>query len=167
MKTRLTACIGGMLLVLSSGLSAQSLVYEREYTLIGEADNTLRVELFPDDRMVVERPLFMTRAGRHEVQAPEGTYDRMRSAFEASRVDSLELHRDVQRRAAEEFRVVTDPEFSRFALVDGQRGPLETVTVVSLEAWAQVIEDERLDRLDAFERDWFALMDALVREDAR
>ncbi len=167
MNTRFSIGIGALLVLLSTGLAAETLVYEREYTLIAEADNTLRIELSPDDRMTIHRPAFMPYAGDHRMAVPGGTYRKFRAAFEAARTDSLELQRAVQERAAETLAVVTDPEFSRFALVDPQRGPLETVTVVSLEAWAQRIDDVRLDRLDRLERDWFSLMNAELQEAAR
>ncbi|MBY6203457.1 hypothetical protein [Halomonas denitrificans] len=167
MNTRFSIGISALLVLLSTGLAAETLVYEREYTLIGEADNTLRIELSPDDRMIIHRPAFMTYPGNHRIDVTSGTYRKFRAAFEAARTDSVELQRAVQARAAGSMAVVTDPEFSRFALVDAQRGPLETVTVVSLEAWAQRIDDVRLQRLDRLERDWFSLMNSELQEAAR
>ncbi|NKI34827.1 hypothetical protein HFP89_06575 [Wenzhouxiangella sp. XN79A] len=150
----------GALLLLSSGLAAQTLVYEREYTLIAEADNTLRVELHPDGRLVVERPEFMTWSGRHEFRVAPSRYQALRDAFDAAHTDTGRLYEDVQRRAANEEWIVTDPEFSRFALVDEARGPLEQVTAVSLEAWAARFDDPRLERLHDLELDLFELMNA-------
>ncbi len=167
MNTRLSLAIGALLMLLSTALAADTLVYEREFTLIGEDDNVLRVELSPDDRMTIHRPAFMTYPGSHRLTVPAGTYKRLRSAFEAARTDSVELQRAVQQRAAETFTVVTDPEFSRFALVDPERGPLDTVTVVSLEAWAQRSDDPRLARLDRLEREFFSLMNAELQETER
>ena len=164
MATRFSACIGGMLLLISSGLAAQTLVYEREYTLIAEAENTLRLEVSPDDQVFMDRPVFMTYPGRHTFRAPVGTYDRLRRAFETARTDTDRLHRDIQQRAANEMQVVTDPEFSRFALVDSDRGPIDVVTVVSLEAWASRIDDQRLQRLSALEDELFAMMNAILQE---
>ena len=167
MNTRFSIGIGALLVLLSTGLAAETLVYEREYTLIGEADNTLRIEISADDRVVVERPLFMTRSGRHSFRAPSGTFERLRSGLKSAGADTDALHRDIQRRAAATMQVVTDPEFSRFALVDAQREPVESVTVGSLEAWSQRIQDPRLARLHALEQDFFGLMDEYVREDAQ
>jgi len=164
MTLRLLACAGAML-VASQGVSAQVLVYEREYTMIAEASNTLRAELSADDRMLIERPAFMTRPGRHEIQAPPGTFQRFLQAFEAADTDSQQLYLDLQRRAAEERVVVTDPEYSRFALVEPGRGPVAEVAAVSLEGWVQRIRDPRLERLYAFEREWFRLMDLLLAID--
>jgi len=161
---RLLVCAGAML-VASQGVSAQVLVYEREYTMIAEASNTLRVELSADDRMLIERPDFMTRPGRHEIQAPPGTFQRFLQAFEAADTDSQQLYLDLQRRMTEGLLVVTDPEYSRFALVEPSRGPVAEVAAVSLEGWAERIQDPRLERLHAFEREWFELMNSVIEID--
>ncbi len=152
--------VAGALLLLSSGLVAQTLVYEREFSMIAEADNTLRVELHPDGRLIVERPEFMTWSGRHEFQVTPRRYQALREAFDAAYTDTDRLYDDVQRRAANEEWIVTDPEFSRFALVDESRGPLRQVTAVSLESWAARFDDPRLQRLHDLEVALFDLMNA-------
>lgn len=153
-----------LLLLLPALASAETLVYEREFSMIAEEDNTLRIELAPDGRLVVERPLFMTRAGRYELQVDPAEYSRLRAAFETAYTDTDALHADVQRRASNEEIVVTDPEYSRFALVDEQRGPLQQVAAVSLAAWTSVFDDPRLERLEALESEWFSLMNAQLAE---
>lgn len=164
MTTRISAYIGGMLLLFSSGLSAQTLVYEREYTLIAEEENTLRIELYPDDRLIVDRPVSMTHSGLHDLQAPRGTYDRMLQKFQAAHTDSDALYEDVQRlsKAGDVEWVVTDPEFSRFALVGPDRSVLQRVTAVSLEAWAARLDEPRLDKLSSMENAWFELMNSQI-----
>ena len=168
MSFRLSAGIVGMLLLLSSGLAAQTLVYEREFSMIAEADNTLRIELAPDGRLVVERPEFMTWSGRHEFQVSPRRYLALREAFESAYTDTDQLHDDVQRRASNEEWTVTDPEFSRFALVAEARGPMQQVTAVSLEAWAARFgDDPRLQRLHDLEVSLFDLMNAQAPEGER
>ena len=86
----------------------------------------------------------------------------MLRAFEAAQTDSEALYEDVQQlsRQGDIEWVVTDPEFSRFAVVDSDRSVIQQVTAVSLEAWAARFEEPRLARLSALERDLFALMNS-------
>ncbi|MDX1627030.1 MAG: hypothetical protein R3323_11020, partial [Wenzhouxiangellaceae bacterium] len=56
-----------LLLPLAAG--AQTLVYERDFTIVDGADSVLRIELSADGRVTVQRPAFMTRPGHHEGQA--------------------------------------------------------------------------------------------------
>jgi hypothetical protein len=159
---------GLLALMLPVAALGQSLVYEREFTLIAEADNTLRMTLEANDRLTVERPVFMTRSGRFEFQLPAGSHARMASELTRVAVDSRALDEDVQRRAANEFRHVSDDEISRFLQLDEQRQPLTGVEVISLEPWAvQFPDDVRLAALLEFERDWYALMDQAMAGGAR
>jgi hypothetical protein len=157
----------GALLALASTASAETLVYEREFSMIAEDDNTLRIELTPDGRLTVERPVFMTRSGRYELQVDPAEYTRLRAAFEAAYTDSDRLHYDVQFKSSRDQIFVTDPEYSRFAVVDDERRPVRLVAAVSVEAWAETIDDVRLQRLQKLQDDWAALMDAKVSEVAR
>lgn len=149
-----------LLLVGSTGLAAQSLVYEREFTLIGEADNTLRIAITPDNRITIERPVFMTRPGRFEAVAPDGTHARLSSALEGVAPISRSLDQDIQRRAANEHVYVTDPELSRFLVLGNQRQVVEAVEATSIQAWHEHFKDDiRLARLVELEKDWYHLMD--------
>lgn len=148
-----------LLLVGSTGLAAQTLVYEREFTLIGEADNTLRITLTPDNQATVERPGFMTRAGRFEAQAPEGTYGRLSSALDGVAQISRSIDQDIQQRAAEELVYVTDSEHTRFLVLSNQRQVLEAVQATSIQAWHDHFKDDiRLARLADLEQEWLDVM---------
>ncbi len=144
----------------SMGLAAQTLVYEREFSMIAEADNTLRITLTEDDRLVIERPFFMTRPGRFEGAAPAGTYERLAAELTGVAPISRTTDQDVRQRAANELVHVTDPEYTRFVLFDDRRQVIEAVEATSVEAWSRQFDDDiRLTRLAELERDWMALMD--------
>lgn len=152
----LTAC--------SAGISAQTLVYEREFSLAGLADNTLRISLSHDDRLVIERPAFMTHAGRFEAVAPEGTYQRLADEIAGTARIARSVNEDIQRRAASELIYVTDPEYTRFLMLGNQRQVVEAVEATSLEAWRQHFDDDiRIARLVDLERDWLDLMEQALR----
>lgn len=150
----------GLAVLLPGAVLAQALVYEREFTLIAEADKSLRMTLDENDLLTVERPVFMTRSGRFEFQLPAGSHARMAAGLARAAVDSRALDEDVQRRAENELRHVSDDEISRFLQFDAQRQVTTGVDVVSLQPWAAHFPDDvRLAALLALERDWYALMD--------
>lgn len=143
----------------SFGLMAQTLVYEREFSLIGEADNTLRISLTPDDRLVIERPVFMTRAGRHEAEAAAGSHQRLSGLLSTLSQHSRWLNQDLQVRARQELVHVSDPEHTRFYALDDRRGRQNTVSVDSPQAWARHFDDDiRLAQAVELEREWYSLM---------
>jgi len=156
------------LLVGSTGLTAQTLVYEREFTLIGEAENILRITITPDNRMTIERPEFMTRPGRFEAVAPDGTHARLSSALNGVAPISRSLDQDIQRRASNEHVYVTDPELSRFLVLGNQRQVVEAVEATSIQAWHEHFKDDiRLSRLVELEKDWYELMDQALAGDVQ
>jgi len=160
------ACL--MLGLVSGAALGQSLVYERQFTLIAEADNTLRMALDENDLLTVERPKFMARPGRFEFQLPAGNHARMASKLARAALDSRTLDEDVQRRAVNELRHVSDDEISRFLELDGQRQVSTGVEVISLEPWAaQFPDDVRLAALLQLERDWYVLMNKALSGGAR
>ena len=155
-----------LLLVGATGLAAQTLVYEREFTLIGEADNTLRISITPDNRTTIERPIFMTRPGRFEIVAPEGTYDRLSSALDGVAQISRSIDQDIRQRASNELVYVTDPEISRFLVLGNQRQVVEAVEATSIQAWHQHFRDDiRLTRLVELENDWHDIMNQALAGD--
>lgn len=164
----LTPVLLGLALLLPAAALGQALVYEREFALIAEADNTLRMTLDENDRLTVERPVFMTRSGRFEFQLPAGSHARMAAELARAAIDSRALDEDVQRRAANELRYVSDEEISRFLELDAQRQVRTGVEVISLEPWAAHFpDDQRLTALLELERDWYALMDQALSGGAR
>lgn len=149
-------------LLLSSTLAAETLVYEREYSLLAGPDNILRIEIGSDGLVTIHRPVGMTKPGTHRRWVDSSVYEQLRREFDEARVDSDRLSDDIERVAANELRVVTDPEYSRFFLLDDSRAVGRSFSVVSLEAWAQLLDDDRLERLDQFENRWFAVMNAAL-----
>lgn len=148
--------------------AAQTLIYEREYTLIGEADRVLRIELDASDRMLVERPRFMTHPGRHELQAPAGSYARLARMLNVAAPQARGLSADLERRAANELKVVTDEEIVRIRLVDEARGVQTSVLAISPGAWARLFDDEpRLQALAALDQAWLELMEQGLRGGAQ
>jgi len=151
----------------SLGLSAQTLVYEREFSMIAEADNTLRITLSEDDRIVIERPFFMTRAGRFEATAPAGSYERLAAELSGLAPTSRTVREDIRQRATNELVYVTDPEYTRFMLLGDQRQVVEAVEATSLEAWSRVFTDDvRLANLAELEREWLDVMSRSLTGDA-
>lgn len=141
------------------GLPAQTLVYEREFSLIADADNTLRITLTADDRIVIERPKFMTRSGRHKARAPAGSYAQLAQKLNGIAPITRSVEADIRRRAANERVHVSDPEFTRFMALDDQRRVVDAVEATSIGAWNRVFEDDvRLANLASLERDWMELM---------
>ncbi len=165
-------CLGLVLLGASALLPAmalgQTLVYEREFTLIAEADNSLRMTLEANDLLTVERPIFMTRPGRFEYQLPAGSHVRLAAELTRAAVDSRALDEDVQRRAENELRHVSDDEISRFLQLDARRQVTTGVEVVSLEPWSMHFPDDvRLAALLDLQRAWYDLMDRAMAGGAR
>lgn len=153
----------------SSALFAQSLVYEREFTMISEEDNTIRMELTADGKLVIDRPVFMTNSGRHELSVGSFYYTQLYDQLAARSADSGDLSMEVQRQANQDMRYISDPEISRFYRLDEQGRKIDFVSAVSLEAWTRVYpNDQRLASLRHFEQQWYQLMQmAVSAEDAQ
>ena len=153
------------LIPMLASAQAGELVYEREFTLLAEAENTLRMRLNENDRLTIERPIFMTHAGRYEVQMPAGTHARMSGELGRVAIDSRALDQDIQTRAANEYRHVSDDEISRFIELDAQRQVVSGVEVISLEPWSvHFPDDARLTQLLELERAWYGLMDQGMKQ---
>lgn len=144
----------------SLGLSAQTLVYERTFSMIGSPDNTLSITLTADDRLLIQRPHFMTHPGRLEGSAPPGTYQRLASELTGLAPLARTMNEDVRRRAAGELVYISDPEYTRFLMLGEQRQVVESIEATSIQPWSRQFKDDmRLARLAELERDWLAIMD--------
>jgi len=149
----------------ASELLAQSLLYEREFTMIGMQDNTLRMELTESGELTIERPAFMTHSGRHELAVQSSIYSELGDQLAARYADSRNLSSDIQQRARQDMRYVSDPEISRFYRLDQQGRKLDHVSGISLEAWADVYpDDQRLASLRNLERQWYQLMQRALED---
>jgi hypothetical protein len=147
-------------LVWSIGLSAQTLVYEKRFSLMGGVDDRLRITLTENDRVVIERPNFMTRPGRHEGSTPAGAYQRLSNELIGLAPLARTMDEDVRRRAASELIYISDPEYTRFMLVGNQRQVIEAIEATSIQPWSRQFKDDiRLVRLAELERDLLAIMD--------
>jgi len=81
---RLSALSAGLLAMLlgsSLALAQQRLVYEREFSMIGGDDNTLRIVVYADGQLSVERPAFMTHAGEYRGVVPESIWTELAAAM--------------------------------------------------------------------------------------
>lgn len=148
------------LLLTGSALAwAEALVYQREFSLMAGPDNVLVITLEADDRVVVERPGFMTRAGIHSARLEAGTHARMAARLDRIDIDSSRLADDLDQRSRNERVRVTDPEYSRFYALGEDRTVSRAITVESLEAWSDRFRDDpRLAQLRELELRWYELM---------
>ena len=147
----------------ASGAMAQTLVYEREFSLLAEADNTLRITLSADDRIVIERPAFMTWPGHYESNAAAGSHARLSRQLAGLLPLTRQLGAEINQRARNEMVYVSDPEYTRFMLLDSQRQLIDAVEMPSLQAWsANFPDDVRLRLLQDLESQWTALMDDVL-----
>ncbi len=155
------------LVAMPSSSFAQSLVYEREFTMVATTDNILRMELSADGHLSVNRPAFMTHSGRHELTLAASVYSQLNDQLTARAADSENLGRELQQKAHQELRYVSDPEISRFYRMDHQGRKLDHVSAISLEAWSRIYpDDQRLAGLRTLEQHWYEIMrSALTRED--
>ena len=64
------------------------LLYEREFTMIGMQDNTLRMELTESGELTIERPASMTHSGRHELAVQSSIYSELGDQLAARYADS-------------------------------------------------------------------------------
>lgn len=105
----------------ATGAMAQTLGYEREISLLAEADNTLRITLSADDRIIIERPAFMTRPGRVVGSAAAVSHARLSRQLAGLLPLTRQLDADIRQRARNEMVYVSDPQYTRFMLQDSQR----------------------------------------------
>jgi len=147
----------------ASGAMAQTLVYEREFSLLAEADNTLRITLTADDRIVIERPAFMTRPGQHTGSVASGSHARLSNLLGGVLPLTRQLNADISHRASNELVYVSDPEYARFLMLDNQRRVVDGVEMPSLQAWsARFPDDVRLRMLNELQTLWYQLMDEML-----
>lgn len=116
-----------------SALADQALVmeYQREFSLIAEADNSVDVRLFKDGMVEIHYPFFMRLAGDYQYQLEAAEFDRLLrnlwqlgvNDFDANAVNrALQLEQQAAFEAAQlpgqSVTVVTDPEITRIRLAD-------------------------------------------------
>ena len=168
-RSRGFAVLLGLLVIALPALAgAQSLVYEREFTMIGGEDNVLRIELTADGTATVKRPAFMTRAGAHRGRVDAQRFRELADMLADAAGGSVGLSADLRARAANELVYVSDPEITRFARLDAARQPEVVLRAESISSWAKRFpDDQRLQRLERLEQAWLALMAEVVPGGAR
>ena len=153
-------------LLACSVAQAETLVYEREFTLIAEADNSLRMTLDPDGRLTIDRPAFMTHPGRHQIVVSPDRYLVLNESFQQAEVRSSRASANVLARAEDDIKVITDPEISRFSRLDEAGRKSIQVSGQSIGAWAAVYPDQAgLIELHELEQAWYALMRQALSQD--
>ena len=158
--------LGAALVVATGGVSAQQLVYEREYSMFQNGSRVLLMTLDPDGSLRVQRPAMMTHAGIHQASVPVEHYQQLRAALDAVQTDSRNLKEDLRERARIELFHVSDVETSRFARLDASRAAVTRIEVESLQPMAERFNDDvRLRALLDLERQWWSLMEQAVTAD--
>lgn len=72
---------------------------------------------------------------------------------------------DIRRRSRNELFHVSDPEYSRFGLFDGNRALMQPVEVESLKVYTERFPDERLEHLRKLELQLLELMHQVIESD--
>lgn len=161
--TALSLLLATALGIFTSNLCAQSLVYEREFTLVGEEHNTLRIELTANGTLIVDRPAFMTNSGRHEKSIDRSVYSQMADQLSVQSEGNPQLNMELQQQAMQEMRYISDPEISRFYRLDERGRKVDSVSGISLEARARVYPNvQSLISLRELEQKWYRLMQMAV-----
>lgn len=163
--TRVPALTAGFLALLigsSAAMGQQQIVYEREFSMISGEDNTLRIVVNADGDVSIDRPAFMTHAGEHRGTISASAWSELKLVMDGIDFDSRSLAEDIALRSRNELFYVSDPELSRFSLLDGDRAPLKEVQVESLKAYAERYSDQRLEQLRGLELQLLELMNEVI-----
>lgn len=145
------------LAVLPAG--AQTLIYERSFSMVRDTDNRLVITLTEPDRVEVYRPVFMTRSGHYQFRVLPEVIEFLLGAYEDVVIQARDLDARVQARTGAGPLVITDPELTRFQRQD----PSAEIAVWGVKPYAAVFVDEPgLAELAELEAAFWALMDDLL-----
>lgn len=165
---KLSATAACFCLAVTTLTQAQSLHYERVYTLFDGDDNRLVLDIDEQGHARIHRPHFMTSAGDYEIRLSPGEWQTLVEEVSRSRQlvpDAGQISRSLKLRSENDLRVVTDPEISRFSLHDQQRQLDWEYEMESVMAWAAVYPDiAGLQNMAEVENRLWLLMDSLLEQ---
>lgn len=144
---------------------AQEIRYERIFPMIQGEDNRLVITITEDNEVIVNRPAFMTHAGRHTFQLDNGQRMSIQSEVQALtlNISSENLHGRVNLRGANELTHISDEEITVIRVFNSDRKVEREVWARGVAPWAEAFGDDReLQDLARFEHDMWSLMDTLM-----
>ena len=163
------AGLSGLLLLLGGQAQADSLRYEKVFTQINGADNRLILDIAEDGRVTLQRPLFMTHAGRHEWQLSAAELDQLWQQLQPQALAALDatlIKRNLSQRQAQELMAVTDSDVSRIEWRDGRSADARVIEGAGVSGWHLALPDqEQLGRLVAAEQRIWQVIHGLLDEE--